>query len=482
MAKVLLLSPPYLEIYGNIKNAAGRYFPLGIGYIASYLIKYGGHDVQLCEPEAQGLTISDIANNITRFKPDIVGITCSTANYSHAIDLAKLCRKYSSAKIIMGGVHASAIPEFVISDNADCLDCIVVGEGEITMLELVEAFQNNSKLESVKGIVFIKEGRVIRNASRPFIENLDCIPFPARQLIPQHLFFPNLHNARYKRCLTILTSRGCPFNCSFCAARIVSGNRYRMHSAEYVLDEILLLKKDYHAEQLLFTDDTFTVNHDRLEKICKGMLDQKLNLKWFCFAQVTTVNKQILTLMKKAGCYSIGFGLESSNEAILKNMGKPISPAKSKETVNIANRLGLKTQAFYIIGSPGETKEQMLDTIKFSRKVNSTLAFYNMLVPFPGTKEFDYFFASIPLKNINWKQFVAIGEDCVLKNSEVPAREIETLISKANILYYANPRRLFNVLFHIRTFYEFINYLSGGIALCRQLGKWSGRDPKSING
>jgi anaerobic magnesium-protoporphyrin IX monomethyl ester cyclase len=370
-------------------------------------------------------------------------------------------------------VHVSAIPDFVMSENGDCLDCLVIGEGEKTMLELVEAYQSGSGPGVVKGILYKKEGKIVRNEPRPFMEDLDQIPFPARQLIPQNLFFPNLHNARYRKCFTILTSRGCPFNCSFCAARIVSGTKYRMHSAEYVLDEIQMLKKNYAARQLLITDDTFTINKPRLEKICKGMIDKRLDLKWFCFAHVNTVNRDILSLMKKAGCYSIGFGLESSSEETLKRMGKPISPSRAKEAVKIANQAGLKTQAFYVIGSPGETKAQMLDTIRFSREVDSTLVFYNMLIPFPGTKEFDFFFSSTPLKSIRWEKFVAVGEDCILKNSEVPPGDIEKMIGKANMLYYASPRRFFNLLRHIRTFYELTNYLRGAMALCGQLARWS---------
>jgi anaerobic magnesium-protoporphyrin IX monomethyl ester cyclase len=474
MAKILLLSPPYIELYGKLKNAAGRYFPLGLGYIASYLIKYGEHEVQLYEPEAQGLIMDDIQKIVIEFKPDIIGITCSTANFTRAIAMAQLCRDSSGARIIFGGVHVSAIPEFIMSEYGDLIDSVVVGEGEETMLELVDAYMNNSDIGTIKGIVYKKQDKIVRNEYRPFIENLDKIPFPARHLIPQDLFVPNMHNARYRKCQTILTSRGCPFNCSFCAARIVSGKQYRMHSADYVLEEMQMLKTDYNARQLLITDDTFTINHPRLEAVCEGMIDKKLNLKWFCFAQVTTVNKELLNLMKKAGCYSIGFGLESSNKEILQNMGKPISPAKSKQTVKMANEVGLKTQAFYILGSTGETKAQMLDTIQFSKKVDSTLAFYNMLVPFPGTKDFDSYFSSVSLKTIDWEKFVAIGEDCVLKSSGVPGCEIENLISEANIQYYLNPRKLLNLLFHIRTFYEFINYFMGGIALFRQLAKWSG--------
>jgi radical SAM superfamily enzyme YgiQ (UPF0313 family) len=424
------------------------------------------------EPEAQGLGYQDIEGIIKTFMPDVIGITCSTPNFIRAVKLAELCKKHSQAKVVVGGVHVSAIPEFIIEVYSDVIDCIVVGEGEETLLELVDVYMHKRDISAIKGLVYRNGDRIIRTPFRPYVDNLDSIPFPARDLIPQELFAPNMHNARYKKCFTILTSRGCPFNCSFCAARIVSGKKYRMHSSEYVLSEMEMLKKDYGARQLLITDDTFTINHERLEAICKGMIDRRLNLEWFCFSQVSTVNREVLKMMKKAGCYSIGFGVESSDINILRDMGKPIAPEKALETVHIANKVGLKTQAFYILGSPGETREQMEDTINFSRKVNAVLTFYNMLVPYPGTKEFEKFFGSVPLETIDWEKFVAVGEECVIKNSEVSAEEIERLIARANMIYYANPKKLLNVLLHIRTFYELSNYLKGGLALLRQIGNW----------
>jgi anaerobic magnesium-protoporphyrin IX monomethyl ester cyclase len=472
MAKVILISPPYIDLYGKLGKAAGRYFPLGLGYIAAYLRHFGHHDVFMYEPEAQGLTYNDLKGIIKKESPDVIGLTCSTPNFHRALELAMIGRENCKAKIIIGGVHASALPEFIVDNYSDIIDGVVIGEGEITMLQLVDAFQGNKGIDTIKGTVFRRSGETIRNEGRPFIEDLDTIPFPARDLIPQDLFRPNLHNARYRHCLTILTSRGCPFNCSFCASRIVSGKKYRMHSAEYVLEEMQMLKTDYHAQQLLITDDTFTINRERLEKICKGMIEKRLNLKWFCFSQVNVVNKEILALMKKAGCYNIGFGVESSNVEILKQMGKPIKPEKALEAIRTANSIGMKTQAFYIFGSPGETKEQMEDTIRFSRKVGSTLAFFNMLVPFPGTRDFDYFFSSVPLNSIEWKDFVAIGESCVLKNSSLQPAVIEKLTAKANILYYSNPKRILNLLFHIRTFHEFINYAISGLSLLKQVIRW----------
>jgi anaerobic magnesium-protoporphyrin IX monomethyl ester cyclase len=471
LAKVILISPPYIDLYGKLSRAAGRYFPLGLGYIASYL-RRSGHTVLMYEPEAQGLTYDDLKRIIKDEAPDVIGLTCSTPNFHRALELARIGKENSCAKVVLGGVHASALPEFIVETYPDLIDCVVVGEGEITMLELVNAWQNKADIEKIQGIVFKKNGSVVCTEKRPFITELDSIPFPARDLIPQNLFKPNLHNARYRNCSSILTSRGCPFNCSFCASRIVSGKRYRMHSAEYVLEEMEILKKDYGVRQLLITDDTFTINHERLEKICKGMIEKRLNLKWFCFSQVTAVNKEVLNLMKKAGCYNIGFGVESSSPEILKQMGKPIKPERALEAVKLANKAGLKTQAFYIFGMPGETKEQMEDTIRFAEKVGSTLAFFNMLVPFPGTRDFDYYFSSVPLNTIAWENFVAIGESCVLKNSSVPSKVIEELIAKANIRYYMNPLRLLCLVYHIRTFHEFLNYLKSSIGLFGQVLRW----------
>jgi radical SAM superfamily enzyme YgiQ (UPF0313 family) len=469
MAKVIFVSPPYVDIYGKLSRAAGRYFPLGLGYLAAYLRRYGQHDVLLFEPEAQGLSYDDLAKIIKAEKPDVVGLTCSTPNFANALKLAALVRQNSAARTVLGGPHASAIPEFIVQKYGDLIDLVVVGEGEQTMLELVNALEKDGRLSGIKGVVYRTDDRVARNDPRPFIDDLDAIPFPARDLIPQKLFWPNLHNARYRNCLTILTSRGCPFDCSFCAARIISGRKYRVHSAEYVLGEMLMLKRDYGAEQLIITDDTFTLDRTRLELICRGMIERKLGLKWFCFSQVNTVDKEMLILMKRAGCYSIGFGIESADREILRQMGKPIDPDAAARAVKEANALGLKTQAFYVLGMPGETQGQMENTIRFAKKVNATLAFFNMLVPFPGTRDFNHYFSGIPLDSIEWANFVAIGEKCVLQKSAVDPKKIEKMVARANLLYYFDFGKIFSLIWQVRTPYELFNYLRGGLALVANL-------------
>jgi radical SAM superfamily enzyme YgiQ (UPF0313 family) len=480
LSRVILLAPPYLDLYGKISKAAGRYFPLGIAYVAAYLREYGGHDVQMYEPEAQGLTHDAIRGIIRKGRPDVVGITSSTPNFPRAATLGRMVRATSpDTKIVLGGVHASAIPEFIAGSYSDCFDCIVVGEGEQTMLELVDAWRDAKNIAAIPGLVYRDGGKTVATGPRPYFDDLDKIPNPARGLIPQHLFFPNAHNARFRRCFTILTSRGCPFNCSFCAARIVSGRKYRVHSPEYVLSEMEMLKKDYGARQLLITDDTFTIDRGRLEAICEGMIRRKLSLRWFCFSQVNTIDREALTLMKRAGCYNIGFGVESADEGILKLMGKNIKPEQAIEVVRIANEVGMKTQAFYIFGMPGETRAQIRATIDLSFEVNATLAFFNMLVPYPGTRDFEYFFKDISLEDIKWEDFVAIGETCVLaRNPTVSKEELKQLIARANTRYYRNPKRLLNIAKNIRTPYELINYTSGGLSFARQIGSWLSQKTK----
>lgn len=473
MARVALIAPPYVELYGKLQKAAGRYFPLGLAYIASYLRKYGGHEVAMYEPEAQGLSYEDIALLLKEDLPDVVGITSTTPNFPRAIKLAQICRQNSKARIVLGGVHPSALPEHIMRAHSELFDCVVIGEGEETMLEVVNNFASGKDAVGVKGCCYIRDGEPEIAGLRPFVEDLDSIPFPARDLIPQGLFMPNAHNARYKECFSILTSRGCPFNCSFCAARIVSGKKYRAHSPGYVLEEMKMLKRDYGARQLLITDDTFTLNRGRLQEICESMIRESLGLKWFCFSQVSAIDRETLKLMKRAGCYNIGFGVESSDPAVLRNMGKNISPDAALKAVRDARSLGIKTQAFYVFGTPGETISQMRDTIEFSKKVGATLAFFNMLVPYPGTKDFDYFFGDTPIEDIQWERFVAVGESCVLSREAGPSpEEIKKLIAKANIKYYMSPTRLMNLLYHIRTPYELLNYLRGGVGFARQIKQW----------
>lgn len=472
--KVLLINAPYIDFYGPIKLAAGRYFSLGLGYIASSL-RQNGFEVLLYEPDAQRLSYDALGKIFSKEKPDAIGISSATPNFYNAVKLARLAKKNCSCKVVLGGTHVSAIPEFIMEQHHGDIDYLVVGEGEDTMVELMQCLGSGQLPLKVRGICFWNDGHVVRTEPRQPIADIDSLQYPARDLIKQNLFKPNMHNIRHRKCFTILTSRGCPFNCSFCASYLTMGKRYRAHSAEYALNEMEYLKEQYGARQLIINDDTFTFDRRRLVEICEGMIRRRLNLQWFCFSNISTVDKDILTLMKKAGCYNIGFGIESASPRILNMLNKNISRQKCEEVISSANALGMKTQVFFIFGKEGETVQEAEDTIKLAMRLKPTLAFFNMLVPYPGTRDFDYFFHGIPLDTIRWEDFVAIGKRSVFSCSNAGRIDLENILYTANRKFYLRPAQLFHLLFKIKTLYEFESYLKGSLGLVLQMLAWRSR-------
>lgn len=471
--KVILISAPYRDLYGPIKEAAGYYFPLGLGYIASFLMTHG-FSVRLFEPEAQRLGLKDIEGIFRAEKPPIVGISSATPNFHNAVEIARLA-KAAGALTVLGGVHASALAPEIAEEFGDIFDYVVFGEGEITMLELagkLEGGASKSEMSGVKGLAYHDGGKVVVTTPRPFISDMDSLPMPARELLPQNIFYPNLHNARYRECLTMMTSRGCPFRCSFCASHKATGSLYRTHSPQYVLDEMEHLRRTYGARQILITDDTFTLNKARLVAICEGMIKRKLNLEWFCFSQVTAVDREILSLMKRAGCYNIGFGVESASPRVLAVMGKPISPEKCRAAFDASRELGLKTQAFFVFGHEKDEQEAK-ESVDFSIELKPTLAFFNMLVPYPGTRDFERFFGGKKTSGIDWRDFVAIGVKSVIESAPIDLRK---LVIRANLRFYLRPSQILRILSQIKTWYELKNYVKGGIALVRQMLSWGKKE------
>lgn len=468
MVKVVLVNAPYIDLYGPIKMASGQYFPLGLGYIAAVLRK-AGHRVQLLDPEVQQLDQTDLRKALSKEGPDAVGITCATPNFAHAVDIAKLVKQETDAITIIGGVHASALPEAVLQSYPQ-VDIAVVGEGENTMLELLDTLSVRGSLSEVKGIVYRDGPEIHWNKRRPWIKDLDSLPFPARDLVDINLYRPHSHNVRRKPCITMLTSRGCPFGCNFCASHLSLGRGFRAHSPEYVIEEIEYLVKEYGAQQLLITDDTFTVDKSRVVKICNGIIRKAIKVEWFCFARVDLVDRELLSLMKRAGCFSIGYGVESGDQRILENLSKGIDLVKCKEIFQISNELGFKTQAFFILGSVGETQETIKKTIRFSLELDPVLAFFNILVPYPGTKVFNEFCDADQIDN--WEDFVAVGINPAIELGSLTRRELRKAIYEANRRFYLRPGQLLKMLSGIRSTYELSQYLRGGIGLLRQMRRW----------
>lgn len=469
--KICLVNTPYKDMYGPIKTGVGYYFPIGLGYIASALLKKG-HEVTILDPEVEKLNHEGIKLFLKKNQPALVGISCATPNFSNASCIAKTIKEELNIPVILGGVHASALPTQILKNHSE-FDIIVIGEGELSFSEICDYYTGKIKtLEGIEGIAYrIKEG-IKKTKPRKPIGNINAVPFPARHLVDMNKYKLSVHLDLGKKSATILTSRGCPFQCTYCASHLTMGRKFRFHSPEYVTEEIEHLMLKYGIKHVVIQDDTFTVNKRRVDKICQNLIDKKLNLDWYCFARVDTVSEDLLKLMKKAGCYSIGFGIESADETILKNIKKNITLDRCREMLKFSNNLGLRTLAFFMFGNPGETKETIEKTIKFAKELKPNLAFFNSLIPYPGTEVYDKYYKSKFEDSEKWKDFVAIGVNPVVELENLSARDIQKYVYQANTQFYLRPLHMLHLISHLRNFSELKVYINGGYSLLKQCFSW----------
>ncbi len=404
---VTLINPPITlqERYGSgIGASGGRQMPLGICYVAAFLEK-NGIDVNIIDSEVEGLDYSNIILHIKKFKPDIVGITSTTVAFHRAIELAKKIKEYDpQMPIIIGGPHVSALPEYTLF--FDCFDVGVLREGEITTFKLIKAIEQGTELKNVEGIIFRDDDQVVHfTKPREYIQNLDMLPFPARHLLPDiNLYLPPPMNYRRPPVANVITSRGCPNRCTFCD-RNVFGQRYREHSAEYVVSEIEHLIDKYKIKEIAFVDDTFTINKKRLERIIELMEERGIAIDWTCMARVNTVSKSLLTKMKKSGCWHISYGIESGNQEILNLIKKGITLEQVRNAIKWSVEAGIHTKGFFMIGNPRDSLKIINETIDFAKSLPLTDVVVTINTPIPNTESFETAAQYGRLDTRDWSKF-----------------------------------------------------------------------------
>lgn len=465
--KVCLINTPYRDMYGPMKTGVGYYFPLNLGYLASALLKKE-HEVTILDPEIQNMNYEGIKSFLIENRPDVIGITCTTPNFLNASEIAKMVKKELNIPVVLGGVHASALPTQIIKNHPE-FDIITIGEGEFSLAEICDYYENKIKsLEKIKGIIYKDKSGIKKTNPFRFIEDINSLPFPARHLVDMTKYKLNVHVDLGKKSATILTSRGCPFQCTYCASYLTMGSRFRIHSAKYVIQEIEHLVNKYGINHVVMQDDTFTINKKRVEKVCHALIDKKLNIDWYCFARVDTVSRDILALMKKSGCYSIGYGIESADETVLKNIKKNITLEQCRTALKASNELGIRTLAFFMYGNPGETRESIEKSIKFSKELNPHLAFFNSLVPYPGTEVYNTHYKTQFQSSERWKDFVAIGINPVIELEDLSTKDIQKYIYKSYIQFYLRPLHILRLIMSLRSFSELKVYINGVYGLLQQ--------------
>lgn len=384
--KVLLINPPREnEIIGNnppiIEEERGFNPPLGLLYIAGYLQRYCKHEITVIDSQVENLDYDSLALRIRLANPDVVGLTTMTMTLIDVMKTIGIVKEIDkNIKVVLGGPHVHLFPEETI--NLKNVDHLVLGEGEETFKELLDHIDDKSALRRIPGLVFKDNGMIINTGIRQAIKDLNEIPFPARHLVPYKKYSSLL--AKGDVVTTMFTSRGCPFKCSFCA-RPHLGKAFRARFAKNVVDELEECTR-MGIYEFLFYDDTFTVNKKRVLDICNEIIRRKLDIGWDIRARIDTVNEEMLKNLKKAGCQGIHYGIEAGTEKILKVLNKGITLNQSEYVFNLTRKHKIPILAYFMIGNPTETIDDIYSTFKVMRDLNPDYVHMTILTPFPGTK------------------------------------------------------------------------------------------------
>lgn len=356
------------------------FIPLGIAYLGAVAEKEG-HEVKVIDCQAEKLNYEAFRERVRRTPSDVIGVTATTLLYRSAMKLINIGKKvHPQAITMLGGSHGTFWDKNALNEYPS-LDVVVRREGEATFIEVLNKLQSEIRLKGVLGVTCRnKEGKIVRNPDRPFLEDLDYLPFPAHHLLPLDAL-----KRMGKVLFPLVTSRGCVYWCDFCSTVRMFGRGYRMRSPKNVVDEMEMIHNKYGINQFTFYDDAFTVNRERVVKICEKLHARKLDLVWDCGTRVDMVDRELLKTMHDAGCIAVWLGVESGSEVILDAMSKGIKLDQTRLAYKIAHEVGLMTIANVVLGFPGETEQTARATVNFVKELNPDDVGFYVATPYPGT-------------------------------------------------------------------------------------------------
>jgi len=463
--KALLLNPPFTD-YGGLEGHGGKSLPLNLAYLASYLRKDQPEvEIKVLDCEGLGLTYPKIKEEIIKIRPDIVGITTPTPAFTQVLEICRLIKEEISPDIItiLGGPHPTALPKETVAEKN--IDIGVVYEGEITFAELVGALDKKTSLREIKGIYFKDEnGQVIQTEAREPIKDLDSLSFPARDLFDTDLYFPPpTKRISPWKAGNMITSRGCPYQCTYCMASFMWQRKVRFRGIANVMSEIEECISKYGIREFNFHDELFTVSKKRTIEFCQEVVKRNLEIAWVCMIRVDFADEETLRWMKRAGCRKIMFGFESGSQMILDLMKKNVAMEKAEEAVRLVKKVGIKTAGNFMLGNIGETEETIRQSIDLAKKLNcDTMAFF-VASPYPGTefyqiaKQKGYF-----RPDVTWKDFTLVSNNLPPLNLPgLPAEKILYWQKRAYREYYLRPKYILQKLFGLRNKVDLLNLYNG---------------------
>ncbi|NQT23687.1 MAG: cobalamin B12-binding domain-containing protein [Candidatus Omnitrophica bacterium] len=464
MTNILLVNPSQAGVYGKMKPPVQMH--MGLAYIASVL-ENRGNGVEILDIDAEGLDAARFTEVLKKRKPDVVGFTVTTPTFSSSLELAELVKKHNSGTyVIFGGIHPTIRPFETI--QLSYVDIVVIGEGELTFSEIVEALEKREDLSSVKGIMFKAGGKTKETPPRQLLSDLDSLPFPSRTLFKSKVY--SYPDALYRETASMITSRGCPGMCSYCNANRIFKRVFRARSAGNVLDEMELLTTSMGIKEIHIWDDNFVTDKKRVLAIRDEILKRNIRVK-IAFPnglRADFLDEGIMRALKEMGVYSIAIGVESGSEEILKKAHKGIKLERIEEVFHLAKKLGLETWAFFIIGLLGETSETIKKTIAFAKKLNPDIAKFHILKPYPGTEVYDELKSLDFILTEDYDKF-GIHTPPVHRLENLSPRDMLMWQKKAYKSFYLRPSTIINQALRIKTLNRLKLNFEAGAGLLKTL-------------
>lgn len=465
------------EEFGDLSQVSYIEIANGLCWLAA-VARREGYAVEIVDTYPDRIDNRRLAEIILEKNPRVVGISACTMDIYGAADLAdRLKREKPEMQVVVGGSHVTALPE----ETMKCfpsIDIVVVGEGEETIVHLLRALESGRRenLAGVDGIVYREGGELRRTPPRALIRDLDTLPLPAWDLLPDLRagYRAPAWTQHAGRTVTIITSRGCPHQCIFCD-RTVFGNRVRQHGAEYVLAMIRTLYHDYGMRHFRISDDHFTLGRERLFRICDAIIADKLEVTWSCLARIDSINPESLAKMKSAGCWSIAFGIESGSQKILDFEKKKVTLEQIARSVAMTRAAGIKVISLNMIGHPLETIDTIKETIRFNKRIKVDDFKTQFMMPFPGTELYSmaHLYGQF---DPDWRKMSVFREPVFIPNG-LTREDLIRWNKKGFISFYTQPRVILAYLRELRNWAALKTMIQGGwLLMCWQIRMLFGRE------
>ncbi|UCE29505.1 MAG: radical SAM protein [Candidatus Bathyarchaeota archaeon] len=410
-------------------------YPIYLAYVVAVLEK-AGVDVHFVDGVVEELSVQAFAEKVKRLRPDLIAIECSTPSITKDLQTAqKVKEELEDTFIVLMGSHPTYFHKEILSENK-FVDAIARGEFDFTIRELALTFKGQQQLQNIAGISYRNGESIQINEDRPLIQDLDTLPFPARHIVKSDSYREAVFTGR--RCTTIVSSRGCPYQCVFCLwPRTMYGRKFRKRSMANVVDEVQHVVEDCGVDEIYFDDDCLTLDRNRLLQICEEIVRRHVKVKWMCQARVDNADDEVLKAMKQAGCHYIKYGVESGSQEMLDAMKKGITLDKVRRAFKLTRKAGIKTQAFFLLGLPWETPETVTETIEFAKEIKPDSAQFAVVVPHPGTELYDLCLERGWLRYESWDDF-----DCrkaLIETDNLSIEDAERYRTRAYKEFYLRP-------------------------------------------